>query len=64
MNSAPAQFYRKDAPDPVADVRAAMSRNDDKGDPDPERLAAVLGVSVFDVEIALEALRVDGEVLA
>lgn len=62
MKIAPAQVYKSDRPDTLADLRAAMSRNDDF-DPDPERLAALLGVSVFEVLVTLEALELDGELL-
>ncbi len=52
-----------EAPDPIAEVRGAMSRRDDF-DPIPERYAGELNISAFEAEAAMEALRVEGEVLA
>ncbi len=48
-------------PDPVADIRAAMSRRGDF-DPSPEDYANES--NFFEVLAALEALEVEGEVLA
>ena len=53
-------FYRKEEPDPMADVRRAMSRRGDF-DPSPEHYANE--ASAFEVLTVLEALEVEGEVL-
>jgi hypothetical protein len=53
-------FYRKDEPDPMADVRDAMSRRGDFN-PSPERYGDEAGA--FEVLAALKALTVEGEVL-
>ncbi|CAN5728599.1 hypothetical protein BH24ACT22_BH24ACT22_12060 [soil metagenome] len=62
MGSAPEQFYRKDFPDPVANMRDPMSRSSDF-DLDPERDALELDRPVFEVAAALDALRVESESL-
>lgn len=64
MESAPPgeAFRTKDEPETLADVRAAMSRGDNF-DPSPEHYANESSTS-FEVEVALEALSVEGEVLA
>ena len=53
-------FYREDEPDPMADVRDAMSRRGDF-DPSPEDYANE--ASAFEVLAVLEAVEVEGEVL-
>jgi hypothetical protein len=47
----------------LADVRALLNSRRELVEY-PERLAALLGVDVFVVEAALEALTIDDEVLA
>jgi hypothetical protein len=54
-------LYKKDEPDPMADVRSAMSRRGDF-DPSPEDYANE--TSPFEVLAVLEALKVEDEVLA
>ena len=54
-------FYRKDESDPMAEVRSTMSRCGDF-DPSPEHYAEESGA--FEVLAVLEALTVEGEVLA
>jgi hypothetical protein len=61
MTFAPKQVYRNDPPETLADVRAAMSRAADF-DPAPEHYADQ--TRIFEVLAALEALTVEGEVLA
>ena len=61
MDTPQGPFYKKNEPDKVADVRDAMSRRGDF-DPDPERYANE--TSTFEVLAVLEALTVEGEVLA
>lgn len=61
MDAPQAPFYRKDEPDPMADVRTAMSRRGDF-DPSPEHYADEAGA--FEVLTVLESLTVEGEVLA
>jgi hypothetical protein len=60
MDAPQTPFYRKDEPDPMADVRTAMSRRGDF-DPSPEHYANE--ASAFEVLAVLEALDVEGEVL-
>lgn len=47
----------------LPDVRDAANRRRDP-DPDPERYAEELGVGEFEAAAAIEALTVEGEVLA
>jgi hypothetical protein len=54
-------FYSKNEPDPMADVRGAMSRCGDFA-PSPERYADE--TNYFEVLAALEALAIEDEVLA
>ncbi len=61
MDSAPEQFYTKDTPNWIADVRGTMSRRGDF-DPDPKNYANAS--NFFEVLAVLEALEVEGEVLA
>ncbi len=61
MDAPQETFYRKDAPERMADVRAAMSRRGDF-DPRPERYASE--TSCFEILAVLEALEIDDEVLA
>lgn len=61
MDAPQALFYRKDEPDPLADVRGAMSRRADF-DPSPEHYANE--TRTFEVLAVLEALTVEDEVLA
>jgi hypothetical protein len=61
MTFAPKSIYTSDPPEPLADVRAAMSRRGDF-DPTPETYAS--GEAVFEIMAVLEALEVDGEVLS
>jgi len=61
MDAPQEAFYRKDAPDPMADVRDAMSRRGDFN-PTPEHYAN--DTNIFEVLAVLEALTVEGEVLA
>ncbi len=61
MDTPQASFYRKDEPDPMADVREAMSRRSDFG-PSPERYANE--ANYFEVMAVLEALAIEDEVLA
>ncbi len=58
MESAPKRFYTKDAPDPMADVRAAMNRGGDF-DPAPGHYADQ--ARIFEVLAVLEALEVEDE---
>ncbi len=53
-------FYSRDEIETMADVRDAMSRRGDF-DPSPERYT---DLGNFEVLAVLEALRVEGEVLA
>ena len=53
-------FYKRDESETTADVREAMSRRGEF-DPTPERYA---DLGNFEVLAVLEALRVEGEVLA
>jgi len=55
------RFYRKGESEPMADVRSAMSRRGDFG-PSPEQYADE--AQYFEVLAVLEALTVEGEVLA
>ncbi len=61
MDSALEQFYTKDAADLVADVRNAMSRRGDFN-PTPEHYANA--TNIFEGLAVLEALTIEGEVLA
>jgi hypothetical protein len=61
MDAPQEAFYRKDAPDPMADVRDSMSR---RGDFEPSPSDYANESYFFEVEAALEALRVEDEVLA
>ena len=61
MTFAPEPVYTSDPPETLADVRAAMSRRDDF-DPTPEHYADQ--TRIFEVIAALEALTIEGEVLA
>lgn len=54
-------FYKKIESDPMADVRHAMSRRGDFG-PNPENYANE--INAFQVMVVLEALTIEGEVLA
>lgn len=61
MDAPHESFYRKDEPDPMADVRGTMSRRGDF-DPSPEHYANE--ANAFEVLAVLEALRDErGEVL-
>ena len=61
MTFAPEPVYTSDPPETLADVRSAMSRRDDF-DPTPEHYASE--AHIFEVLAALEALTIEGEVLA
>ncbi len=61
MTTAPHKIIQDSPPETLADVRDAMSRRGDF-DPDPEGYARE--ADVFEVLAALEALTVEGEVLA
>ncbi len=61
MDAPQQPFYRKTEPDPMADVREAMSRRGDFS-PSPERYADEAGS--FEVLAVLEALTLEDEVLA
>lgn len=63
MDAPQEAFYKKAAPDPMADVRDTMSR---RGDfyPSPERYVNALDVSAFEVLVVLEALTIEDEILA
>ncbi len=64
MRSAPQQVYHEPPeprPETLADVRDAMNR---RGDFDPDPADYVQESSLFEVLAALEALTVEGEVLA
>ncbi len=61
MTFAPKSVYTSDPPETLADVRSAMSRRNDF-DPAPEHYADQ--ARTFEVLAALEALAVEGEVLA
>lgn len=61
MDAPQESFYSKDEATPMADVRGEMSRRADF-DPSPERYANE--ASAFEVVAVLEALTVEGEVLA
>ncbi len=53
-------FYREDKPDPMADVRDAMSRRGDF-DPSPEDYASE--ARLLEVLAVLEALAIEDEIL-
>jgi hypothetical protein len=61
MDAPQTPFYREDEPDPMADVRDAMSRRGDF-DPSPEDYASE--ASLLEVLAVLEALAIEDEVLA
>jgi hypothetical protein len=61
MDAPQEEFYTKDTPDLVADVRDAMSRRGDFG-LTPEHY--VNDTSIFEVLAALKALTIEDEVLA
>jgi hypothetical protein len=61
MDAPLAPFYRRDESETMPDVRDSMSRRGDF-DPNPERYANETGY--FEVLATLEALQVEGEVLA
>ena len=61
MTFAPKPVYTSDPAETLADVRAAMSRGGDH-DPSPEHYASE--AHIFEVLAVLEALAVEGEVLA
>lgn len=61
MDSPQASFYNEPRPETLAEVRDTMNRCGDF-DPDPADYAQEAGV--FEVLAALEALTVEGEVLA
>lgn len=54
-------FY---ATEPISEVRDLLSRNPQLLDASPEALAERLGLEAWLVEMALEALVMEGEVLA
>lgn len=60
MDAPQESFYRKDAPDPMASVRDAMSR---RGDFDPAPGHYANESNVFEILAALEALTIEDEVL-
>lgn len=57
------ELYATSCLDILADIRALLSQHPELID-HHERLAALLGVSVFEVLVTLEALELDGRVLA
>jgi len=61
MDAPQTPFYREDEPDPMADVRDAMSRRGDF-DPSPEDYASE--TRLLEVLAVLEALAIEDEVLA
>jgi hypothetical protein len=61
MDATREPFYRRDESETMADVRDAMSRCGDF-DPAPERYTNEM--NFFEVLAVLEALMVEGEVLA
>ncbi len=61
MTFAPKPVYTSDPPETLADVREAMSRRGDFN-PGPESYADQ--ARIFEVLATLEALRIQGEVLA
>jgi hypothetical protein len=61
MDAPQTPFYREDEPDPMADVRDAMSRRGDF-DPSPEDYASE--ARLLEVLAVLEALAIEDEVLA
>lgn len=61
MDAPQPSFYRKDKPDPMADVRDAMSRRGDFA-PKPEYYANQ--TNYFEVLAVLEALTTEDGVLA
>ena len=68
MTFAPNQFYTTNAePGEVFQaVRHILSLHPEFLDASPEQLASILNLSpaIFEIEVALEALRHEGEVLA
>jgi hypothetical protein len=61
MDAPQESLYRRYESEPMADVRSAMSRRDDF-DPTPDHYANE--ASAFESLAVLEALTVEGEVLA